>query len=242
MGIAECAAAAAAVFGQAIVHTDTQGDLPLGLVMLCIGGPESGWDPTAQGDTPRELESAGYPPPPWNMTCPQGSSNGSSAWGWLQINWSHHEYLTEQSGSDSPCAWYHWLSDPAHCAQAALALIGTADSYDESQITGGPWLADRGKWEAQLPKVRPFWDAAVGTGPGVGVVGGIILTYTPSWVSPALVGTAAGGIALAAAITGVLKVTGHLRHRREHGMWPYRFEQRAHQAERWIERHLPHRR
>lgn len=164
MSIEACAAAAVSGFPNRQVRTPV-GSLPLGLFMLSIGGPESHWDTQAQGDSVSELSAYQvahpgikvYFPPSW-ATC-----GGFSAWGWLQINWSHYGYLKARSGGSTACTWAQWLYNPGHTVAAAMQLIGLRSSYDYAQIVGtaGPWSGDGPVWQHYLPQAQTAWNAAL---------------------------------------------------------------------------------
>lgn len=108
MSLQTDAAVALSVFPHTLIDTP-QGKLPLPVVMVSIGGAESGWNDQAQGDF-------GLPGP---------SCDKYTSWGWLQIHSVHSAYLTRMTGSSNPCAWANWLYDPTNCAQAALAVLGS---------------------------------------------------------------------------------------------------------------------
>jgi hypothetical protein len=145
MSLSECAAAAVH-FPNRNVATP-QGTLPLGLMMLCVGGSESNWNTNARGD--------------YGLPGPQ--CDGYTSWGWLQIHSVHSGYLTRATGSDSPCVWANWLYDPLHTVQAATFLLGLRTSYTWQQIVGpgAPWQADEETWQQYLPAAKSAWQATV---------------------------------------------------------------------------------
>jgi hypothetical protein len=182
VSLQQCAAAAIRFPNRTI--TTPQGSLPFGLVMLCIGGPESNWNVMAQGDTIASLEAyqarTGVRvslPPPWAVC------HGASAWGWLQINWSHYGYIRQQTGSSDPCAWAAWLYNPYNTVAAAIDMLGSAPTYKQIFSSAG-WLADEGLWANYLPQAQPAWEAA--------------LAVTPTQAPPPPVKPTAGGLAIAA--------------------------------------------
>ena len=122
MSLVQCAAAAAGVFPGQSVST-TAGSLPLPVVMVAIGGAESGWNVTARGDY-----GVGGP-----------NCGGYTSWGWLQIHGVHSAYLEAQTGSANPCVWASWLYDPAHCAAAALAVYQSQGLGAWSTYQDGRW-------------------------------------------------------------------------------------------------------
>ena len=126
-------AQAADVFPHIIVQTD-HGPFSLPLLMVAIGGPESGgYNARAQGDPSSEF---GGP-----------ECGGYTSWGWLQIHNSHAAYLAQQTDSFDPCAWASWLYVPTNCAKAALALLDLQDPWSSiknawyNTVVSGAWLA-----------------------------------------------------------------------------------------------------
>jgi hypothetical protein len=61
---------------------------------------------------------------------------------------------------------------------------------------------------------------------GGGGIGSVIQDLGFPSIAPAVVGTAAGALALSATIVATLQATGHLRHRREHHLWPWHLSRR----------------
>ena len=124
MSLAEAVAAAQGAFPWVTVGTSA-GSLPLPVVMVAIAGAESGWDPTARGDYGRD---PGY-----------GLCDGYSSWGLWQIHNVHAAYLTQVSGTSSPCGWAAWLFNPAHNAQAAASVWRSQGLTAWTSYTNGAW-------------------------------------------------------------------------------------------------------
>ncbi len=114
MSIQQAAQAAVSVFPNTSVTTP-YGTYSLRVVMVAIAGAESGWDPTANGDCGLGGPSCG--------SC-AGSGGQATSWGLWQIHNVHSAYLTQASGSSSPCGWQRWLFNPLNNAKAAWALYG----------------------------------------------------------------------------------------------------------------------
>lgn len=108
MAIQDCAAVALATFSNVPIRTP-QGTFPLPIVMVAIAGAESAWVDNSRGD--------------YGLSGP--TCQGYTSWGLWQIHSVHSAYLTRVTGSANPCTWANWLYDPAHNAQAALAVLGS---------------------------------------------------------------------------------------------------------------------
>lgn len=129
--------AASAVFPMTTVAT-SQGQVPLRVVMLAIGGAESGWDAQSDGDCGLGGPSCG--------SC-SGQSGGATSWGVWQIHNVHGSYLTRVSGQSTACGWRSWLFNPANNAKAALAI------YHSQGLNA--WTTWRtGAWVRYLPEAR----------------------------------------------------------------------------------------
>ena len=179
MSIQQCAAAVVQVIPADATVQTSAGQVSLREVFLCIGGPESNWNPQAAGDSVASLQAyaAAHPgvqvyyPPSW-ATC-----NGESAWGWLQINWSHYLYLKSVTGSQEPCQWSAWLYNPVNCARAAYVLYQSAGLSPWGADMAGPWLQYRGQAQAALASIQTSSPSApdTGTTTRVTVTPGVVL-------------------------------------------------------------------
>jgi len=141
VSIASCAVAAVAVFPNATVATSS-GSLPLPVVMVSIAGAESGWVDDAAGDY-------GLPGP---------ACGGYTSWGLWQIHSVHSAYLQSATGSADPCVWAAWLSVPANCAIAALAVLGVGPNLNLgawTTYTGGQWTAHLAAAQQAVAAVTP---------------------------------------------------------------------------------------
>ena len=130
MAIPSTIVAAASVFPMTLVAT-TRGQLPLRVVMLAIGGAESGWTADADGDCGLGGPSCGG--------CP-GQSGAATSWGVWQIHNVHGAYLTQMSGSGTACDWRAWLFNPHNNAVAALNIYQSQGLGAWSTYTSGAWL------------------------------------------------------------------------------------------------------
>ena len=169
MSIAQAASAAATTFPFVNVVTP-YGTYALPVVMTAIGGAETGgtFDPAAAGD--------------YGLGGP--SCNGYTSWGLWQIHNVHASYLEGVTGSSDPCQWASWLSVPANCARAALAIY-------QSQGLGAWTTWQEGTYSAWLTPALAAVTAAVGGSPASGSA--TVYTTAPSpW--PWLIG---GGLVLA---------------------------------------------
>lgn len=124
MSLADAVTAASA-FPWVTVGTSA-GSLPLPVVMVAIAGAESHWDPTAQGD--------------YGLDPGYGLCHGYSSWGLWQIHNVHAGYLTQVSGTGSPCGWAAWLFNPGNNAQAAASVYRSQGLSAWTTYTNGAWL------------------------------------------------------------------------------------------------------
>lgn len=181
MGIADCATAAIKVFPNVTIQT-AAGALPYPVVMVAIGGAESGWNASAAGD--------------YGLAGP--ACGGATSWGWLQVHSVHAAYLQQQTGSTSPCVWASWLYDPLHNAQAALALVGASPTQ---QGLANTWTTFAGgEWTAHIAAAQSAVTAAYQAAGG-GTTGGT--NPPPPQRTAAL---ALGGLALAAVAVAAFEV------------------------------------
>lgn len=112
MSIQQAAQAAVSVFPNTSITTP-HGTFSLRVVMVAISGAESSWDPTANGDCGLGGPSCG--------SC-AGGGNQATSWGLWQIHNVHSAYLSQVSGSSSPCGWQQWLFTPHNNAVAAYNI------------------------------------------------------------------------------------------------------------------------
>ena len=200
MSIQTCAAASLSTWSMGVSVATPQGSLPLPVVMVAIAGAESGWVSTAAGDAGLD---AGY-----------GLCNGYSSWGLWQIHNVHASYLTQVTGSQSPCAWAQWLSSPVHNAQAAEALTGSSPS---SAALASTWTTyANGSWAASIPAAQAAVSQALAaTAPRVSTPSGGLLA-APAGGALIAVGALAGLVlVLEAGVYEAVKglVAGHSRGR-----------------------------
>ena len=145
-----CATVAIQTFPDVLISTSA-GVLRYPVVMVAIAGSETGgtWDASAAGDCGLGGLSCG--------DCMFGGTAATS-WGLWQIHNVHATYLQQQTGSADPCVWASWCYQPLNCAQAALALVGTAPT---AQALADTWttFAD-GSWAAHVPDAGVAVDLA----------------------------------------------------------------------------------
>lgn len=186
----------AAVFPDTIITTPQGTHLPLRVVMLSIGGVESHWNATAQGDYLGTC--SGCTPP---------DCGGYTSFGYFQVHlgaWA--SYLAQVTGSSDPCAWATWLKNGRHNTEAAWHLYQAAQKAFGSGLqpwapdvhgSPAPYLAHVAAAQAALEALSSTGAAASGSAPGprLGTVPATGLYRPPSWwfiaAGAAVLGTAA---------------------------------------------------
>ena len=150
MSIQECAAAAVATWPWVAVQTPL-GSYPAPVVMVAIGGAESGW----------LLQPCGVVGPCDPSYATTYNCQGRNAAGWLQIELVHGSCLQALGAGSTPCEWFAWLSASAlNCASAARRCLTGAVP---SQGSLSAWTTfSGGQWAQYIPKAMAACSAARG--------------------------------------------------------------------------------
>jgi hypothetical protein len=129
------------------------------VTMVAIAGAESAWDPQAAGDP-----CAANP----GVPC----CAGATSFGLWQIHTVHAAYLRQVTGSNDPCVWRAWLSDPVHNAQAAYAVYRSQGFAAWTTYTSGAYRAYLAAAQQAVAQARAQRGSGNG---GVGVVPPVLL-------------------------------------------------------------------
>lgn len=156
--------------------------LDLATLMVAIAGVESGWNPSADGDSISTYpQLAGLP-----------NCNGYTSFGLWQINSSHSAYLRQATGSSDPCVWAAWLHDPLNNARAADVILRYQGLSAWTDYRTGAY---RRYWDQAAAAVAAARQAAqTPGGPGLSLVG--TLRSDTTWLVLALAALSAGSILL----------------------------------------------
>jgi len=103
-------------------------------------------------------------------------------------------YLQSVTGSNTPCDWAAWLSDPTNSARAAAHVLQTQGL--------GAWRSDLGRYQQYLPQAAAIVAAAAGENTGQQVAGTVTAeirgtgAVSPDWAVALAAGVGLVGLVL----------------------------------------------
>lgn len=185
MSIEQAAEAAVAVWDSRQIN-----GMDLAALMVAIAGRESGWNPSADGDS--------------IYTYPQLSGlpncHGYTSFGLWQINSSHSAYLKQATGSSDPCVWAQWLHDPLNNARAADVILRYQGLSAWTTYVTGAYRAFLDQASRAVQSVRSAYPAPSTPSPPT-------LAYTPAYNPVSVWAVAAGTVLVIGGVGGIVWTT-----------------------------------